>query len=54
MGYGDITPTGQGARALVSAQIMINLTLIGTVVRLLGRAASDRREADERLAEASG
>ena len=42
VGYGDIVPTGQGARALVSAQIMINLTLIGTVVRLLGRAASDR------------
>lgn len=45
VGYGDITPTGQGARALVSTQIMINLTLIGTVIRLLGRAASDRRQA---------
>ena len=54
VGYGDITPTGQGARALVSAQIMINLTLIGTVVRLIGRAASDRRQADDRRAEVSG
>jgi voltage-gated potassium channel len=43
VGYGDITPTGQGARALVSAQIMLNLTLIGTVVRIIGRAASDSR-----------
>ena len=45
VGYGDITPTGQGARALVSTQIMLNLTLIGTILRLLGRAASESRNA---------
>lgn len=54
VGYGDITPTGQAARALVSAQIMINLTLIGTVVRLIGRAASDRRDAEDLIAKAEG
>jgi len=45
VGYGDISPEGQGARALVSLQIMLNLTLIGTILRLLSRAASDSRNA---------
>jgi voltage-gated potassium channel len=43
VGYGDITPAGQGARALVSFQIMLNLTLIATIVRLLGRVATTSR-----------
>ena len=44
VGYGDITPVGQGARAMVSVQIMLNLTLIATVIRLLGRVASESRD----------
>jgi voltage-gated potassium channel len=45
VGYGDITPTGQGARALVTFQIVVNLSLIATLIRLLGRVATDSRQA---------
>ncbi|WP_421117895.1 potassium channel family protein [Aquihabitans daechungensis] len=45
VGYGDITPTGQGARALVTFQIVVNLSLIATLIRLLGRVAADTRQA---------
>ena len=45
VGYGDITPTSQGARALVTFQIVVNLSLIATLIRLLGRVASDSRNA---------
>ena len=45
VGYGDIAPTGQQARLLVSFQIMVNLSLIATLVRLLGRVANDSRNA---------
>lgn len=44
VGYGDITPVGQGARAMVSLQIMLNLTLIATVIRMLARVATEGRE----------
>jgi voltage-gated potassium channel Kch len=42
VGYGDITPTGQGARALVTVQILLNVTLIATSFRLLSRLAGQR------------
>lgn len=45
VGYGDIAPTGQEARLLVSFQIMVNLSLIATLIRLLGRVANDSRNA---------
>jgi cation transport ATPase len=35
VGFGDITPRTDAARAIVSAQMIIDLILIGTVVRLL-------------------
>ena len=44
VGYGDLAPTGQGARALVSLHIVLNLTLIGAVLRVVTRAAGLRRE----------
>lgn len=44
VGFGDITPASQGARALVSIQIMLNLTLIATIIRLLGRVAAESRQ----------
>ena len=45
VGYGDITPVGQGARALVTFQILVNLSLIATLIRVLGRVATDSRDA---------
>jgi hypothetical protein len=45
VGYGDITPAGQGARALVTFQILVNLSLIATLIRVLGRVATDSRQA---------
>jgi voltage-gated potassium channel Kch len=47
VGYGDITPAGQGARALVTVQILLNVTLIATSFRVLSRLASER-EAERR------
>lgn len=44
VGYGDITPVGQGARALVTFQIVVNLSLIATLIRVLGRVATASRE----------
>ncbi len=43
VGYGDITPQGQGARLLVTVQILLNVTLIATSFRLLSRLATQRR-----------
>lgn len=44
VGYGDIAPSGQGARALVSLHIVLNLTLIGAVLRVVSRAAGLRHD----------
>jgi hypothetical protein len=43
VGFGDITPRTDAARAVVSAQMIINLVLLGTVVRLLVTAARTGR-----------
>jgi cation transport ATPase len=43
VGFGDITPRTDSARAIVSAQMIIDLILIGTVVRLLVTAARTGR-----------
>ena len=50
VGYGDITPTTQLARGLVTGHILMNITLIGASFRLLSRAASDRRFAEDAAA----
>lgn len=39
VGFGDITPTNDAARLMVSAQMLLDLFLIGVVVRLLINAA---------------
>ncbi|MCB0970206.1 MAG: two pore domain potassium channel family protein [Acidimicrobiales bacterium] len=46
VGYGDIVPAGQTARALVSLQIILTITLIGGAIRMIGNLAS-RRHADD-------
>lgn len=42
VGYGDVHPTGQLARALVSLQMLFDLTLLALSVRLLSAAAKER------------
>jgi hypothetical protein len=43
VGYGDIHPTGQVARAVATFQMLLNLAFIGIVVRVLARAAQGPR-----------
>ncbi|MDR6863323.1 Na+/H+-dicarboxylate symporter [Phycicoccus sp. 3266] len=43
VGYGDIHPTGQLARAVASGHILFNVLLLGAVARLVtARAAGGR------------
>jgi voltage-gated potassium channel len=42
VGFGDITPVGQGARALVTFQMAANLALLAVAVRLVSWALSHR------------
>jgi voltage-gated potassium channel len=42
VGFGDITPTTDGARVLVSAQMLLDLAIIGIGVRLLFSVARNR------------
>jgi hypothetical protein len=44
VGFGDITATGQGARVLVSAHMIVNLVLLTIAIRLLSWAVKQRRE----------
>jgi UDP-N-acetylmuramyl pentapeptide phosphotransferase/UDP-N-acetylglucosamine-1-phosphate transferase len=44
VGYGDIVPTTDGARLLVSAQMLLDLALIGIVARALFSAAQAGEE----------
>lgn len=39
VGFGDIVPTTDAARLVVSVQMLVDLVLLGTVVRLLAGAA---------------
>jgi len=43
VGYGDIHPVGQPARAVVTAHMLLNLAFVGIVVRVLARAAQTAR-----------
>ena len=45
VGYGDIHPVSQPARALGIVQMLGNLMLLGVAVRLIGRAVDRGREA---------
>ncbi len=42
VGFGDITPRTDGARILVSAQMLLDLAIIGILVRLIFSAARTR------------
>lgn len=42
VGFGDIVPRTDGARLVVSAQMLLDLAIIGVVVRLLFNAARSR------------
>ena len=42
VGYGDITATGQGARAVVTAQMLFDLAYVGIAARVLLTAARNR------------
>jgi hypothetical protein len=42
VGFGDITPSTDAARLVVSAQMLLDLVIIGVVVRLLFNAARSR------------
>jgi voltage-gated potassium channel len=44
VGFGDITPEGDVARLVVSAQMLLDLVVIGAVVRLLTTAANVARQ----------
>ena len=44
VGFGDITPEGDVARLVVSTQMLLDLVVIGVVVRLLTRAATVSRD----------
>ena len=39
VGFGDITPESNGARIVISIQMLLDLIVIGAVVRLLVSAA---------------
>ena len=47
VGYGDIHPTGQAARALAVSQMLLNLVFLGIVVRVLARAARAAEDAND-------
>ena len=42
MGFGDITPRTDAARLVVSAQMLLDLAIIGAAVRLIFNAARSR------------
>ncbi len=45
VGFGDITPTGQGARLAVTLQIVFTLSVVGAALKILGGTAMrGRRE----------
>lgn len=44
VGYGDITPIGQWPRAIVTLQIVVNVIVIGIVVRAFTAVARSRRD----------
>lgn len=47
VGYGDIHPVGQWARAVVTMQILFNFAMIGLVIRVVASAAQHRMRETE-------
>jgi voltage-gated potassium channel len=47
VGFGDITAVSQGARAVVTVNIVMNMLYLGTTLRLLTWAAQKRRQEHE-------
>ena len=47
VGFGDITPESNGARIVVSIQMLLDLVVIGAVVRLLVNAAKSGLDSDK-------
>lgn len=47
VGFGDITPASQSARALVTIQMILNVLLLGAGIRLLMGVVERRRESGE-------
>jgi voltage-gated potassium channel len=45
VGFGDIVPAGQTARAIATVQMLFDLAFVGVLIRLLTWAAGHRREA---------
>lgn len=45
VGYGDIAPTGQAARALVTVNMVANVLVLGLLLRLVTWAAKQRLDA---------
>jgi hypothetical protein len=45
VGFGDIAPVTEGARVLVTVQMVIDLVLIGVIVKVLTGVARHRRDA---------
>ena len=45
VGYGDVHPTGQGARILVTLHMLFNLVFIAGVINLVRDRMSERRAA---------
>jgi voltage-gated potassium channel len=45
VGFGDIAPVTEGARVLVTVQMVIDLALIGVIVKVLTGVARHRRDA---------
>jgi hypothetical protein len=54
VGFGDITPRSDTARLLVAAQMLLDLVIIGTVVRLIFNAARTRIQPGERSMSTGG
>jgi hypothetical protein len=54
VGFGDITPRTDTARLIVSAQMLLDLVIIGTVVRLIFNAARTRIQPGERSVSTAG
>jgi hypothetical protein len=46
VGFGDITPETNGARIVVSIQMLLDLVVLGAVVRLVVNAAKSGLESD--------
>ena len=44
VGFGDVTATGQGARVLVSIQMIVNLVFLAVAIRVLSSALEQRKD----------